>query len=255
MTTQITLGSWYSGGIDGFAYAAQKNNIKTLYHIESDKRAYKYLRKNFPEGTIIGHDSYETVKNLPWVHIIAGGDPCQPSSVAGFRRGKDDPRYRWPYMFAGIKHFQPDWVVNENVIGTVNNTILDQKISDLESIGYTCQAFNIPAVAYNADHERKRVFLIANSNEFGSEFLHFNTENIIEENKHINPNALGTQGNSFLRFEESTGEPPVLPISDGIPDQIFRLAAAGNSIVPQIPIMIFKLITSFYNSTNNRLTK
>ncbi|MEP4136708.1 MAG: DNA cytosine methyltransferase [Cyclobacteriaceae bacterium] len=245
---ELTLGSWYSGGIDGFAYAAQQVGIKTLYHIESDRRAYKYLRKNYGADKIIGHDGYESVKNLPWSHIIAGGDPCQPSSNAGLKRGKDDPRYRWPFMFAGIRKFNPDWVINENVIGTVSNTILDQKISDLESIGYSCQAFNFPAIACNADHERKRIFLLANSHEFGSKFSHHDNENLYKKEGFEHPVTLDTQGNSFLRYEERAGEPAVFPVSHGVPDQFFRLGASGNSIVPHIPIIFLELIKDLYNN-------
>lgn len=198
-------------------------------------------------GEIIGHDGYESIKSIPWVHIIAGGDPCQPSSNAGLKRGKDDPRYRWPFMFAGIQQQQPHWVINENVTGTITNTILDQKISDLESIGYTCETFNFPAVGINADHERKRVFIIANSHEFGSKFSHYDYENIGKEEGYKNPITLDTQGNSFLQFEERTGEPAIFPVSHGVPDEFFRLGAAGNSIVPQIPMIFLELIKDIYD--------
>lgn len=242
----LKLGSWYSGAIDGFAYAAKQLNIETIYHIESDRRAYKYLRENYPGVPIHRYDNQKSIKDLPWAQIIAGGDPCQPNSTNGKRLGTEDPRYRWPFMFEGIRLHKPDWVINENVTGSISNMVLDQKISDLESIGYTCQAISIGAVALNADHQRQRIFLIANSNAWGRDSsLRHNLPHIRKKSFQATP--LDTQGNSFLRFEKSICEPAVFPMANGIPDQVFRLGATGNSIVPQVPMIFLELIKDLYN--------
>ncbi|MGZ3753603.1 MAG: DNA cytosine methyltransferase [Mucilaginibacter sp.] len=247
---QLTLGSWYSGGIDGFAYAARQLNIETLYHIESNKDLWKYLNniygKNIHPPPIYRYDGFCGSKNLPWTNIIAGGDPCQPSSVSGLGLGMSDDRYRWPQMFRGITELRPDWVINENVVGTVSNMVLDQKITDLESIGYTCQAFNIPAVAVNADHTRQRIWLIANADvQRRGELLHTDFGTGFKESR--KEYSLGAQGNAFLRFEESFSEPPIFPFPYGIPDQVTRLGIAGNSIVHQIPMIIMEAIKTIEN--------
>jgi len=244
---QLTLGSWYSGGVDGFAYAASELGIKTLYHIESNKDLWKYLKNTYGSDTPIHrYDGFCGAKNLPFTNIIAGGDPCQPSSTSGLRKGKTDDRYRWPEMFRGISELRPDWVINENVAGSVSNMVLDQKITDLESIGYTCQAFNIPAVAVNADHTRQRIWLIANSNvQRWGELLHFDTGSIFQ--KSGQKYSLGAQGNAFLRFEKSESQPAILPLSHGIPDHITKLGAVGNSIVYVIPMIIMQCIQHIEN--------
>lgn len=243
----ITLGSWYSGAIDGFAYAAKQLGIETLYHIESNRDLWKYLRQTYGDKPIFRYDGHCGKSNLPWSHIIAGGDPCQPSSNAGLRRGKADHRYRWPEMFRGIREIRPDWVINENVAGSISNMVLDQKIADLESIGYSCQAFNIPAVAVNAYHERKRVWLVANADVQGwGELLCFDPKSIFKAGEEAY--SLGASGNAFLRFEERFGEPAILPVSNGIPDHIIRLGAAGNSIVHQIPLIFLTAIQWIYEN-------
>ena len=245
---KLTFGSWYSGGLDGIAYAAKQIGIVTKYHIESNRDLWKYLRKIYGVNTTIHrHDTQCGAKNLPWVNIMGGGDPCQPSSTSGLGLGMSDDRYRWPQMFRGITELRPDWVINENVAGTISNLVLDQKITDLESIGYTTQAFNIPAVAVNADHTRSRIFLVAYSNVQGRrELLHTDFGAIYKESGEIY--SLGAQGNAFLRFEESENQSPVLPISYGLSDHITRLGAAGNAIVPTIPMIILQAIQWIENN-------
>jgi len=96
------------------------------------------------------------------VTLITGGFPCQPVSVAGKQRGKEDDRWLWPEMLRVIKEIRPRWVVAENVAGLVRMGI-DDCISDLENIGYTTEAYLIPACAVNAPHRRDRVFIVAHS--------------------------------------------------------------------------------------------
>lgn len=239
----MTIGSIYSGAIDAFAYAAQIVGMQCLWQIEIDKRSHVYLRKNYPDTKKFYTDEFTDQYKLQFADIICGGDPCQPHSNAGNREGENDHRFRWPFMFNTIKTYRPHWVINENVIGSISNLVLDQKITDLESIGYTCRAYIIPAVGTNACHERKRVFLIANSYGIGRrELLHDNYGSIFEAGSHGKQYALDTQGDVFLQFEKSCSEPALLPVDDGISDHVFRLEAAGNSIVSTIPIIFLTAI-------------
>ena len=62
-------------------------------------------------------------------------------------------------MLRVISELRPAWVVGENVAGLVN-LALDQVLSDLEGIGYACQALIIPACAVDAAHRRDRCAII-----------------------------------------------------------------------------------------------
>lgn len=241
ITPPLNMGSLYSGEIDAFAYAAQLVGIEVKWQVEKRYEAHKFLKKNYPNTKKHFYDDKVGKHNLERVDIICGGDPCQPSSNAGLGLGKADYRYRWPQMFRICDELRPNWIINENVAGSVSNLVLDQKISDLESIGYTCQAYNIPAIAIGAHHERERIFLIANTNVHGRQgLLYPDACPSFETSKQAI--TLGAQGNPFLQFEESCAEPALFPLANGIPDHILRLGAAGNSIVSGIPIILLMCI-------------
>lgn len=164
----MTMGGLFSG-IGGFELAAIWAGIRPVWSNEIDPFCCDRLRENFTHQ-IIERDVKEIKENeLEYVDIICGGDPCQPSSVAGLGKGTDDDRYLWPEMFRIIQAVRPIAVLNENVDGTIANGILDLKIDDLESEGYTCQSYIIPAEAVGAAHRRNRVWLVAyNSDRIGA---------------------------------------------------------------------------------------
>ncbi len=154
-------------GIGGFALACKWNEIETIQFVEIDSFCQKVLRKNFP-----GVPIYDNIKTFQWdgrpVFLLTGGFPCQPFSVAGKRKGKEDGRALWPEMFRVIKEVKPRWIIGENVAGFINMG-LDESISDLESEGYEVQTFIIPACAVNAPHRRDRVWIIGHNDEYGNE--------------------------------------------------------------------------------------
>jgi DNA (cytosine-5)-methyltransferase 1 len=94
--------------------------------------------------------------------LLTGGFPCQPFSVAGKRKGKEDNRFLWPEMFRVISEARSTWVVGENVAGIVNME-LEQVCADLEGQGYEVQPVIIPACAVNAPHRRDRVWILAHN--------------------------------------------------------------------------------------------
>ena len=152
-------------GIGGLDLAAEWAGFRTVGQCEWADYPRAVLEKHWPGlprwrdiRTLTGDDFYEKT-GLRTVTVLSGGFPCQPFSTAGKRRGKDDDRYLWPEMLRVIQEIRPAWVVGENVAGLVSMA-LDTVLSDLESIGYACQAFVIPACAVDAPHRRDRVAIV-----------------------------------------------------------------------------------------------
>ncbi len=94
--------------------------------------------------------------------LLTGGFPCQPFSVAGKQKGKEDDRYLWPQMRRIISEAKPRWILAENVPG-IFHMALDTVLSDLENKGYATGTFIIPACGLNAPHRRNRVWIIGYS--------------------------------------------------------------------------------------------
>lgn len=156
-------------GIGGLDLAAEMAGFQTVGQCEWADYPTKVLEKHWPDvprwrdiRTLTGESFYDKT-GLRTVDVISGGFPCQPFSVAGKRRGKEDDRYLWPEMLRVISELRPAWVVGENVAGIVNMA-LDQVYADLENEGYAVQALIIPACAVDAPHRRDRCAIVANCN-------------------------------------------------------------------------------------------
>jgi len=158
----MTHGSLFSG-VGGFDLAASRMGWDNIFQVEIDPFCRRVLQKNFPDAqrfTDIKH--FDGSAFAGKIDIISGGFPCQPFSVAGQRKGKTDDRALWGEMLRVIRTICPSWVVGENVAGIISMA-LDTVLADLEGIGYTCQAFVIPACAVNALHRRDRVWIVAHA--------------------------------------------------------------------------------------------
>ena len=168
-------------GIGGFSLGLEATGaFETVAFCDYDQYCQKVLRKHWPWVTI-----YDDVKELnserlsanghTKIDIITGGYPCQPFSIAGRQKGEQDPRHVWPEMFRLVKELRPTWVIGENVSGHIKLG-LDTVLENLESEGYATRAFSISASSIGSNHQRERVWIIANTNELGWDNWIYNRE-------------------------------------------------------------------------------
>lgn len=164
-------------GIGGFELAADAVGWDVLASCEINPFGRRVLEYYWPESYL--HDDVHTLTYEKLDHeltkrfgsewrsddiVLVGGFPCQPYSLAGKRKGKDDSRHLWPEMLRIIREIQPTWVVGENVYGLVNwneGLVFEEVSADLENEGYEVQPYILPAVSVGAVHRRDRVWFVA----------------------------------------------------------------------------------------------
>lgn len=251
-------------GIGGIALAAQKAGIETIALCEKNPFCQKVLEKNFP-GIPIFDDIKTFTRDLleqrgviekdGAVDLISGGFPCQPYSISGKRKGKEDDRDLWGEMFRIIQEFKPRWIVGENVANFANME-LERTVSDLESTGYETQSFIIPACSVNAPHRRERIFIVSylvkhgcNSRSRDREERHFQNDKEQHLSK-IQPKREGFLfefGEVNSIFGWGAHQPRMGRVANGIPNRMDRIIALGNAVVPAQIYPIFKAIMEIEN--------
>lgn len=236
-------------GIGGFALAARWAGIETVAFCEKDPFCQKVLAKHWPHTFIFS--DVNLMLFTEHVDILTAGFPCQPFSIAGKQRGKDDERYLWPHTMRIIKSSRPTWCILENVPGIIPH--LDPMLEDLETEGYDWRAYLIPASAVSAPHKRERLWIIANRDgkrcddgggNWHKRYLQANQDGYVEEIQsqwsQFIPNTWTVmQARDWLDFNADLSRK-----NDGLSNRVDRVRAIGNSIVPQIPYLFMKIIKS-----------
>ena len=311
----MTHGSLFSG-IGGFDLAAEWMGWGNKFHCEWNDFGQKVLKYYWPDAesfTDITKTDFTKYANR--IDILTGGFPCQPYSLAGKRKGKEDERHLWPEMLRAIREIQPRWVVGENVFGLINwggGLVFHEVQTDLEAEGYEVWPYVLPAVSVNAPHRRDRVWFVAYCN--GSRLQEARPKQQTTrfeqygelDGDATNPNSNGQQRSNSMheinasegrehalndieqtalysdstikqgqhigqqRERESNGpscrdavngwqnfptQPPICTGNDGLPTELDGITfpkwrnesikAAGNAIVPQVALQIFKAIEQY----------
>ena len=167
----MTHGSLFSG-FGGFDLAAEWMGWGNKFHCEWNDFGQNVLKYYWPDAesfTDITKTDFTKYANR--IDILTGGFPCQPYSLAGKRKGKEDERHLWPEMLRAIREIQPRWVVGENVFGLINwsdGLVFHEVQTDLEAAGYEVWSYVLPAVSVNAPHRRDRVWFVAYSKSAGT---------------------------------------------------------------------------------------
>lgn len=105
-------------GAGGLATGLGLSGVAHNALVEWDSDACSTLRRNY--GSQIVHESdIRTFDFTPYsgIDIIAGGPPCQPFSLGGKAKGKDDNRDMFPSAVRAIREMMPKVFFFENVKG------------------------------------------------------------------------------------------------------------------------------------------
>jgi DNA (cytosine-5)-methyltransferase 1 len=98
--------------------------------------------------------------------LICGGTPCQSFSIAGLRKGMDDPRGNLTLVFLGLlARYNPRWFVWENVPGVFSSrsngsSDFGRFLSALAELGYGYAYRVLDAQCFGVPQRRRRVFVV-----------------------------------------------------------------------------------------------
>jgi DNA (cytosine-5)-methyltransferase 1 len=99
------------------------------------------------------------------IDLLVGGTPCQSFSVAGLRKGLDDPRGNLALRFVQLVGvLRPSWVVWENVPGVLSSgggTDFGTFLGALAELGYGFAYRVLDAQWFGVAQRRRRVFVVA----------------------------------------------------------------------------------------------
>jgi DNA (cytosine-5)-methyltransferase 1 len=121
--------------------------------------------------------------------------PCQPFSVAGKQKGKDDDRHLLPHFLELVRQCVPDTIIGEQVEGAVKHLWLDDLHTAMEAENYTVGAAVLGAHSVNAPHQRQRLYWVASRLVSASSTRHGNTADSASSNGGAtNSKCNGSQG-------------------------------------------------------------
>ena len=98
------------------------------------------------------------------IDVLVGGTPCQSFSVAGLRKGLDDPRGNLMLTYLAIAdRYRPEWVVWENVPGVLSSNggrDFASFLRGLAELGYGFAYRILDAQYLGVAQRRRRVFVV-----------------------------------------------------------------------------------------------
>lgn len=118
--------------------------------------------------------------------------PANHSVMLASRKGQTIPAFMATDV-SSYTRVSAEWVIAENVLGLISNAdgvVFEQVCIDMESEGYEVQPFIIPAAGKDSFQERKRVWIVACLNVFGSKRIKLRRESILKHSDKRKSNYL-----------------------------------------------------------------
>lgn len=235
----LSFGSLFAG-IGGIDLGLEKAGMECRWQVEIDPYCRGILRKHWPDVPKFG--DIRTIKELPYVDVIAGGFPCQPTSLNGKRAAQRDERWLWPEFARVVRSVRPRFVLVENVTGLLSAGFGDV-LGDLAKLGFDAEWSCLPAGAFGAPHIRNRVFIIAYPAGLAGSVL----ANTHGAGRQEQPPAVSApkEQSGYTGHPWWASEPAVRRVAHGIPGKLDRVRALGNAVVPQVVEYIGRRLVTF----------
>jgi len=152
-------------GVEAATVAWHHMGWKPVGFSEIEKFPSQVLAHHYPSVTNFG----DMTKYKEWnindtVGLLVGGTPCQSFSVAGLRKGLEDPRGNLALTYVGIlDKFRPKWFIWENVPGVLSSgggRDFGSFLGAVAECGYGFSYRVLDAQYFGVPQRRRRVFVV-----------------------------------------------------------------------------------------------
>ena len=151
-------------GIEAASVAWKDFGWEAVGFSEIEKFPSEVLKHHYPTVTNFGDMTKYKEWNLESIDILVGGTPCQSFSVAGLRKGLEDPRGNLMLTYCGLlDKFRPKWFIWENVPGVLSSSggrDFGSFLGAVEELGYGFAYRVLDAQYFGVAQRRKRVFVV-----------------------------------------------------------------------------------------------
>ena len=152
-------------GIEAATVAWHHMGWKPVGFSEIEKFPSQVLAHHYPQVTNFGDmTKYKEWKLDDSIGLLVGGTPCQSFSVAGLRKGLEDPRGNLALTYVGIlDKFRPKWCIWENVPGVLSSNKgkdFGAFLGALGELGYGWAYRVLDAQNFGVAQRRRRVFVV-----------------------------------------------------------------------------------------------
>jgi DNA (cytosine-5)-methyltransferase 1 len=153
-------------GVEAASAAWHPLGWEPQWFSEIEKFPSAVLSHHYPN--VPNHGDMTQYKDWPTnehpIDLLVGGTPCQSFSVAGLRKGLDDPRGNLMLTYLAMaEHLRPKWLVWENVPGVLSSNggrDFGTFLTALGQLGYGFSWRSLDAQYFNVAQRRKRVFVV-----------------------------------------------------------------------------------------------
>ena len=165
-TRTLSICSGY-GGIE-LGLKAVIPRTRVVCYVENEVTQSSILGARIRDGILDDAPIWTDLRTFdakPWrgkVDIVTGGFPCQPHSIAGRKRGADDPRELSGDVLRIADELGRPTLFLENV-PHIKRFYWDEIRPKLRAMGYRTEEVLVTARETGAPHKRQRLFILANS--------------------------------------------------------------------------------------------
>ena len=152
-------------GIEAATVAWHPLGWEAVAYSEIERFPSEVLAHHYPSTPNLGDMTKFKEWNLGTnVDLLVGGTPCQSFSVAGLRKGLDDPRGNLMLTYLAIADkYRPRWLVWENVPGVLSSNggkDFGVFLGALGELGYGFAYRVLDAQYFGVAQRRRRVFVV-----------------------------------------------------------------------------------------------